>query len=122
MDGGLRGWCGVGHRLLIHVVDFTTGQVGNLPHVVLANRSQFCGTLFAEALEFVEGAVKSSLQTAFLAVEQAQCAFAPSGCVAHATGVIQIEILLDGREDFQFGGVEAGFLMVEAPESPIGQS
>jgi hypothetical protein len=41
--------------------------------------------------------------------------------VAHAARVIQIEILLDGREGFQLGGVEAGFLMVEAAEAPIGQ-
>ena len=105
----------------LHVVDFTTGQVGNLPHGLRANQSQIGFALFAETLELVEGAVKSALQTAFLAVEQAQCAFAPSGGVAHATGVIQIEILLDGRENFQLGGVEAGFLMIEASESPIGQ-
>jgi hypothetical protein len=112
--------------LLIHIVDFTIGQVGDvgdLPHGLggwLANQSQIGFTLFAETLEFVQRAVKSALQAGFLAVEQAQRAFAPSGCVAHAAGVIQIEILLDGREDFQFGGVEAGFLMVETSESPIG--
>jgi hypothetical protein len=88
----------------------------------LANQSQIGFPLLAEALEFVKSAVEGPLQAAFLAVEQAQCAFAPSGCVAHATSVIKIEILLDGREGFQFGGVEAGFLMVEASESPIGQS
>ena len=103
-----------------------SGTVGDLPHGLcwgwLANQSQIGLPLFAETLEFVEGTVKSALQTGFLAVEQAQRAFAPSGCVAHATSVIKIEILLDGREGFQLGGVEAGFLMVEASESPIGQS
>ena len=87
----------------------------------MANRSQIGFPLFAEALEFVEGAVKGALEAGFLAVEQDQRLFAPCDCVAHATGVIKIEILLDGREDFQFGGVEAGFLVVEAAESPIGQ-
>jgi len=87
----------------------------------LANRSQIGLSLFAQALEFVQGAVEGALQAAFLAVEQAQFGFAPSDCVAHAASVIQIEILLDGREGFQFGGVEAGFLMIEAAESPIRQ-
>ena len=114
-------WVGGWRR---YVIGFSSGQVGDLPHGLfwgcLANRSQIGFPLFAETLEFVEGTVKSALQTAFLAVEQAQCAFAPSGCVAHTAGVSQIEILLDGREGFQFGGVEAGFLMIEAPETPIG--
>jgi hypothetical protein len=97
------------------------GLWGGLVWGCLANRSQIGLTLFAETLEFVEGAVEGALQTAFLAVEQAQGGFAPSGGVAHAAGVIQIEILLDGCEDFQFGDVEAGFLMVEASKPPIRQ-
>ena len=86
----------------------------------LANRTQIGLPLFAEALEFVEGTVKSSFQTAFLAVEQGQGAFAPGGCVAHATGIIKIEILLHASETLQLAGVETGFLMVEAAESPGG--
>jgi hypothetical protein len=97
------------------------GLWGGLFWSCWANQSQIGFPLFAEALKFVQGAVESALQAAFLAVEQAQRAFAPSGCVAHTAGVVKIEILLDGREGFQFGGVEAGFLMVETPESPIRQ-
>ena len=87
----------------------------------LANRSQIGLALFAEALEFVESAVEGALQAAFLAVEQGQRALAPVGCVAHAAGVIQIEILLHACETLQLAGVETGFLMVESSETPIGQ-
>jgi len=108
-----------------YVIGFTTGQVGDLPHRLfrgcLANQSQIGFPLFAETLEFVESAVEGALQAGFLAVEQDQRLFTPRDGVTHTTRVIQIEILLDGREDFQFGGVEAGFLVVEAAESPIGQ-
>src|SRR6266700_911266 len=84
----------------------------------LQNRSQIGLPLFAEALELVESAVEGALQAAFLAVEQGQRALAPGGCVAHAAGVIKIEILLHACETLQLAGVETGFLMVEAAESP----
>ena len=119
----VRGWRG---RLSPRADAWAVGLIGVNFFVCnnsgwLANQSQIGFPLFAEALEFVQGAVKSALQTGFLAVEQSQFGFAPSDCVAHAASVVKIEILLDGREDFQFGGVEAGFLMVEAAESPIRQ-
>jgi hypothetical protein len=121
-DAWVGRWVG-GWRL--YVVGFATGQVGDLPHGLfwgcLANRSQIGLPLFAETLEFVEGTVKGPLQAAFLAVEQAQRGFAPSDCVPHATSIIKIAILLDGRQTLQLVGVEAGFLMVEASESPIRQ-
>ena len=115
-------WVGGWRR---YVIGFSTGQVIDLPHILyrgcLANRSQIGLPLFAETLEFVEGTVESSLQTAFLAVEEAQRGFAPSHCVAHATSVVQIAIFLDGRQTLQLVRVEAGFLVVEAAESPIRQ-
>src|ERR1700692_4746200 len=80
-----------------YVVGFTTGQVGDLPHILhfgcLANRSQIGFPLFAEALELVEGAVEAALQTAFLAVEQAQRLFAPTCGAGHLAGVIKFKIL-----------------------------
>src|ERR1700694_2753496 len=84
----------------------------------LQNRSQIGLPLFAEALQFVEGAVEAALQAAFLAVEHVQRAFAPGGCVAHAAGVIKIEILLHAHETLQLAGVETGFLMVETSKAP----
>jgi hypothetical protein len=45
----------------------------------LRNQSQIGFPLFAEALEFVEGAVKSAFQTGFLAVEQANKGHASTG-------------------------------------------
>src|SRR5579859_7230057 len=80
----------------------------------LANRTQIGFPLFAEALQFVQGAVESALETAFLAVEQSQRAFAPRGCMAHAAGVIQLEIFLHAYQTLQLAVVETGFLMVEA--------
>src|ERR1700730_2505243 len=63
-------WVGGWRR---YAIGFTTGQVIDLPHILhwgcLANQSQIGFSLFAEALEFVEGAVEGPLQTAFLAVE-----------------------------------------------------
>jgi hypothetical protein len=59
---------------VLYVVGFTTGQVIDLPHMVfwgcLRKRSQIGFPLFAETLEFVEGAVEAALQTGFLAVER----------------------------------------------------
>ena len=82
------------------------------------NQSQIGFPLLAKTLQFVESAVEGALQAAFLAVEQGQRAFALGGCVAHAAGVIQIEILLHSHETLQLAGVETGFLMVETSEAP----
>jgi hypothetical protein len=59
----------------------------------LANRTQIGFPIFAEALEFVQGAVKSALEAAFLAVEQGQRVFAPT-CGATGISVKWLIILL----------------------------
>jgi hypothetical protein len=87
----------------------------------LGNQSQIGFPLFAEALELVESAVKSALETGFLAVEQDQSLLAPTCGASHLAGVIKFKVLSDVGEAFYLVGVEAGFLMVEASESPIRQ-
>ena len=123
----LRGWGGgrlCGWRvfdLWLHVIDFTTGQVGDLPHgLLLRNQSQIGLPLFAETLQFVQSAVEAALHAGFLAAEHVQRLGAEVGYESKMASVIQVADFsaLDGV--FHLEGIEATFDMVEAAEAPGG--